>query len=95
MTNLVKVDQFPPDGGQAFPSTFEIDRGDGKPREVHISCGMSLRDYFAGQVIPHVLTGNITAIVHGGASQEPDAMARDAYKLADAMIAEREKKGAP
>ena len=42
---------------------------------------MSLRDYFAAQIISGLVTGNETNVYQ---------MARDAYKLADALIAERE-----
>lgn len=79
------------DGGPAFPSPAV--KHPGFARESHnAQQGMSLRDWFAGRVIPQVLAGNITAILNGCSAQEADAMARDAYKLADAMLAEREKK---
>jgi hypothetical protein len=59
-------------GGAAFPYT---DWG----RDIDI--GMTLRDYFAGQVI-----GQLEAF-------SLDEAAALAYRVADAMIAEREKGG--
>ena len=56
-------------GGAAFPHvSTHMDR-----------TGMTLRDYFAGQVI-----GQLEAF-------SPDGAAALAYRVADAMIAEREK----
>jgi len=46
----------------------------------HISFGMTLRDYFAGQAITICLKD---------LSLGPDAWAREAYAVADAMIAAR------
>lgn len=74
------------DGGPAFPSTY--------------STGLTKRDWFAGQALPaiiaatsagqhHPLRGEDTAIVKGVLEA---AMARDAYAMADAMLAERAKK---
>lgn len=58
------------DGGPAFPGECGDKQHD--PRR-----GMSLRDYFAGQIVPHVGAG------------EPKYRAEYAYKLADAMLAAR------
>ena len=56
-------------GGAAFPHvSTHMDR-----------TGMTLRDYFAGQVIGQLKAFN------------PDKAAALAYRVADAMIAEREK----
>jgi hypothetical protein len=63
-------------GGPAFPTTFSA-RTD----------GMSLRDYFAGQAL-------ITAAMHSeqwGTSNNAEMIAAFAYRLADAMLAAREK----
>jgi hypothetical protein len=59
-------------GGAAFPYT---DWG----RDIDI--GMTLRDYFAGQVLVAFL------------GPDPNWNAEMAYRAADAMIAEREKGG--
>ena len=64
-------------GGAAFPhESTHMDR-----------TGMTLRDYFAGQAIGHIVGGLLT---------NPDHMtyaAGLAYEVADWMIAEREKVG--
>lgn len=60
------------DGGQAFPG-WDNDEG------------MTLRDYFAGQVI-----GGICASGPSKAFSN-EYLVKDAYKIADAMLAEREK----
>ena len=49
--------------------------------------GMTLRDYFAGQALPAII----------GRPEWPELIlaADEAYKIADAMIAERKKTGGP
>ena len=64
-----------PDGGPAYPQSSLGDRRD------YPLPGMSLRDYFAGQAL-------IDASRRYGHAQ---MAAEYAYKLADAMLAEREK----
>lgn len=63
------------DGGPAFPHPA------GWRRDPEISDGMSLRDWFAGQALAGIL----------GASPPPfcEDAAEDAYRYADAMLAER------
>lgn len=74
------------DGGPAFPETGE--RGKAAGGE-----GMTLRDYFAAKALPamyRVFWGDIRAF---GATVPEDwemGIARDAYKLADAMLKARE-----
>lgn len=71
------------DGGPAFP-VAEIPSKQVGPNSVVVavpgSDGMSLRDYFAAQVIVGVI---------GRFSEGPDAIARWAYEQADAMIEAR------
>ncbi len=62
------------DGGPAFPVNAEIYNGTGL-------CGMTLRDWFAGQALTRL------AFEH-----KPNAAASWAYQYADAMIAAREVK---
>jgi len=65
-------------GGQAYPIPID-----------HWEPGMTLRDYFAGQVVGQIISvcANDTRIAGESA---PDAFARKSYEIADAMIAERE-----
>jgi len=66
-------------GGAAFPHV-----------STHIArTGMTLRDYFAGQVL-----GEILECYHNLTDVDPYRFAAaQAYEMADAMIAEREKGG--
>ena len=55
------------------------------------SPGMALRDYFAGQVIGHIYS----ALVLSGYDKVegwPEGIACDAGRIADAMMAERERR---
>ncbi len=63
------------DGGPAFPCLVARNA----PNE-----GMSLRDYFAGQVL--------TGLVAFDGEHEMNAFAQDAYAIADAMLRAREGK---
>lgn len=62
------------DGGPAFPSGITKDS----------PYGMSLRDWFAGQVMIGVNATEWT-------DEEMERLAGDAYRLANAMLAERAK----
>lgn len=68
------------DGGPAFPCDIE--------HVTHVAnhSGMSLRDWFAGQAI--------TALVYHSGVELAEHAAHDAYQMADAMLAEREKNNA-
>jgi hypothetical protein len=66
------------DGGPAFASVA------GTPSDGYMQEGMSLRDYFAGQVLNGIWSdSDITGTAEG--------FAKDAYHQADAMIAQRNK----
>lgn len=66
---------------RAFPSLETNSRGE--PYYDHL--GMTLRDYFAGQALAGLLAdSNATS---------RSVYATDAYDLADAMLAARERKG--
>lgn len=74
------------DGGPAFPSTevydgYNKDRGEYAVQS-NTTEGMSLRDWFAGQVLTN-------ANIHQGRSI--NKIAEEAYMIADAMLAERTK----
>lgn len=93
------------DGGHVFPMlSFREDGGVGQVCEP----GMSLRDLFAGQAMQHLPTW-ITAISTTEAGQpkvdkeahvnvvhdNAPRLAELAYEMADAMLAERDKKQEP
>lgn len=75
----------PNDGGPAFPVP-ERENGNGDT-VWPIACGMSLRDYFAAQALSGVM-----ADPNGW--NRPANTAANAYDYADAMLAERAKRGA-
>jgi hypothetical protein len=66
-------------GGPAFPA--EVWSSDGVPEH---SEGMTLRDYFAAKAMP-----TIYAEALGGEDWRDD-VAREAYRMADAMLKARE-----
>lgn len=80
------------DGGPAFPTGFD-------PGRVAPDLGMSLRDWFAGQAVGHL----IAEMLNDGASRREIVRERDgldrayatcaqgAYGIADAMLAARQK----
>ena len=69
-------------GGSAFP----IPSGQGHDCYNKAEFGMSLRDYFAGRAMEHY---NFEAAQDLSVQE----LASDCYRLADAMIKEREKNG--
>ena len=73
------------DGGPAFPRTLVKVAGGNDPfsRSEATAYGMSLRDYFAGQALGRSLRKR------GDSGVDYEELARRAYALADAMIAER------
>jgi len=70
------------DGGSAFPGDNYTESG----LRNGYSMGMSLRDYFAGQAVNGLIS---CAPFKDGVSYSQ--VTREAYKWADAMLAEREK----
>ncbi len=69
-------------GGQAFPHSEQFNIGNGV-YETRIKGGMTLRDYFAGQVLrDYFLTDN---------SVTSEQIAEECYQIADAMLKERSK----
>ena len=72
------------DGGPAFPVTTVTRYGD-----EHQCPGMSLRDWFAGQALNGIMSGPASRPMVP-MSEWFDAPLQ-AYRLADAMLAERER----
>ncbi|MFA5898105.1 MAG: hypothetical protein WC829_03210 [Hyphomicrobium sp.] len=64
-------------GGAAFPSSNSPDTG-------WYAEGMTLRDYFASKVLPAIYDDSL------GGQDWRDAVANEAYQLADAMLKARE-----
>lgn len=89
----------PHDGGPAFPEPERI-AGDGRPlTEDHgyRQPGMSLRDYFAGQALTGLMLAPLSDTLERVLPIDEWVMedfAVEAYRLADAMLAERAKGGA-
>lgn len=75
-------ESFKETGGPAFPNQIPIGRAGEWYLGPEFGGGMSLRDYFAGQA----LTGMGTET---GNDAERTSIARNAYRLADAMLVER------
>lgn len=71
-------------GGPAFPMLADIMDADGRPLRVSgVYDGMSLRDYFAAQIIGHL----IASPLRQEASTEQDA--KYAYVVADELLKAR------
>ena len=89
------------DGGPAFPRPPVLMVGDGPwPKPCHGQTGMSLRDWFAGQVLCGLVMALNTNIDRAKAEMEiakkagislADSLAITSYGLADAMLSHREK----
>jgi len=79
------MSEGPKDGGPAFP----LDTG-----SCHYQDGMSLRDYFAAAALPQSIQHIREAIERGvspkTSNDVPEAAARLAYQMADAMLAHRD-----
>lgn len=67
-------------GGPAFPKTLERWNGSFDPVD-----GMSLRDYFASKAMNGICSSDPSM------EWTDDRIAKQAYLMADAMLAEREK----
>lgn len=72
-------------GGPAFPDPGRAQSA--KQREQLTDVGMTLRDYFAAKAMPQL----ISLCQDGDGAWSHDVVAQNAYALADAMLAEREK----
>ena len=76
-------------GGPAFPSVSGIRIGDREKWDPGAP-GMTLRDYFAGQALAGICAAQAHPMSTG---YEPDSeeAAQAAYRVADAMLAERDR----
>jgi hypothetical protein len=72
------------DGGAAFPRSFHPDYKYGESESV--ASGMTLRDYFAARIAPALIS------VFAREDISPTHCAVMSYEMADAMIAERNKR---
>ena len=75
----------------AFPTVETAPNG-----SVSIEPGMSLRDYFAAQILPVIYRQTAEDWDEGkinGEDTSQENMAKEAYQLADAMLAERKRVG--
>lgn len=87
----------PKDGGCAFPSILQVNG------IRHEQTGMTLRDWFAGQALPTIYRAWDQSCLRNIGNPDPDVIkdvnecldgiATDCYRIADAMIAAREKGG--
>jgi len=78
-------------GGPAFPGPFTGHCGDeahSDPCGCYLKEGMALRDYFA---IHSLLAAGILSNKKPSDEVTAQELAKNSYKIADAMIAEREK----
>lgn len=87
-------------GGPAFPRAASVDQRQGTMPEgdlfVEEQDGISVRDYFAAQIIPSVYEEYWRTVRAGESFPEADwkrGIAGDAYAIADAMLQAREKGG--
>lgn len=69
-------------GGDAFPNPGSTDWG------VHPTPGMTLRDYFAGEALPALLTQTYEMLSQTGRQADSvyEIAAEAAYEAADAML---------
>ncbi len=72
-------------GGPAYPVTFE--GGDNNRETPSYHEGMTLRDYFAGQVLSSIYTGVCPGEIEASYMQHRGA--KQIYAIADAMLEAR------
>jgi hypothetical protein len=72
-------------GGPAFPEVLDEYDHNSERFRIKSDGGMSMRDYFAAKVLPAIYNDST------GGEGWRDAVANEAYQLADAMIKAREK----
>ncbi len=84
------------DGGPIYPRPAQLVQSpfSHAPHMDSGHAGMSLRDYFAGQALAGIAANPVSSCYPGGEIQS-QAEARLAYRLADAMLAERIQRSTP
>ena len=85
------------DGGPAFPSKAEIKWHGETEGADYQNCGMTLRDWFAGQALIAVMGTDVSVaaankLAQDNGKQPAEMIASIVYEQADAMLSEREKK---
>lgn len=89
------------DGGPAYPALDFIHSKDLPPESVHrlgTTRGMSLRDWFAGQALPSMLSCKKSELFDSASQEEVDLdltlgqfICKRCYDYADLMLAERDR----
>lgn len=74
------------DGGPAFPVDHQFVNPRATPDELKIACGITVRDWFAGQVLAGLMSRDSTL------NNAVEWVPQRAYAIADAMIAARQSK---
>lgn len=72
------------DGGPAFPVDHQFVNPRATEEELKIACGITARDWFAGQAL--------TGMLHNQFPAAPKDFAKKSYEIADAMLAARQSK---
>ncbi len=72
-------------GGPAFPACLRDTAKNGKQAPLQRVAGMTLRDYFAAKAMQ-----GFASTLTGTAPVKFDALAKDAYEMAEAMLKARE-----
>ena len=77
-------------GGAAFSMPLSTDERSTECNVAYDQDGMTLRDWFAGQALTGIIRSSIEGTVD---DYGPRFVAIDSYRVADTMLAERNKEG--
>ncbi len=84
------------DGGPVYPRLLEVTPTENGGTEFRSEMGMTMRDWFAGQMIIGIWANESTLNTVGALSESDEqgvtATAKMAYRMADELIAAREVK---
>ena len=79
-----------PDNPPAFPYVVQEKRAGSATIYQNVTPGMTLRDYFAGQMAPTVMAAILAGQLAEGGSHDSSAIVADiSYGIADAMLKAR------